>query len=80
MTQNAASEPAPDSEAYVRTEVRDGTGIIVLDRPKALNALTARMYRDMLEALWAWRDDDAVTQVLVTTSAPRAFCLSLIHI
>lgn len=74
MTQNAASEPAPDSEAYVRTEVRDGTGIIVLDRPKALNALTACMYRDMLEALWAWRDDDAVTQVLVTTSAPRAFC------
>ena len=50
MTQNAASEPAPDSEAYVRTEVRDGTGIIVLDRPKALNALTARMYRDMLKA------------------------------
>ena len=53
MTQNAANEPAPDSEAYVRTEVRDGTGIIVLDRPKALNALTARMYRDMLKALWA---------------------------
>ena len=61
MTQTAAYEPAPDPEVYVRTEVRDGTGIIVLDRPKALNALTARMYRDMLEALWAWQDDDAVT-------------------
>ena len=74
MTQTAANEPAPDPEDYVRTEVRGGTGVIVLDRPKALNALTARMYRDMLEALWAWRDDDAVTQVLVTSSAARAFC------
>ncbi|WP_144794664.1 enoyl-CoA hydratase/isomerase family protein [Kocuria palustris] len=74
MTQTPATEPAPDPEQHVRTEVRGGTGVITLDRPKALNALTARMYRDLLETLWAWQDDDAVTQVLITSSSPRAFC------
>lgn len=71
MTQSTV--PA-DPEQYVRIEVRNGTGIITLDRPKALNALTAQMYRDLLETLWAWENDDAVRQVLIHASAPRAFC------
>lgn len=74
MTQTPVTEPAPDPEQHVRTELRGGTGVITLDRPKALNALTARMYRDILETLWAWQDDDDVTQVLLTSSAERAFC------
>lgn len=71
MTKNTV--PA-DPEQYVRTEIRNGTGVITLDRPKALNALTAQMYRDLLETLWAWSDDDDVQQVLIHPSAPRAFC------
>ena len=30
-----------DTDHYVLTEVRDGTGHIVLNRPRQLNALTA---------------------------------------
>lgn len=74
MTQISANEPAPDPEQHVRSEVRGGTGVITLDRPQALNALTARMYRDLLETLWAWQGDAAVTQVLITSSTERAFC------
>ncbi|MDO5617872.1 enoyl-CoA hydratase/isomerase family protein [Kocuria sp.] len=71
MTQSTV--PA-DPEQYVRTEVRHGTGVITLDRPKALNALTAQMYRDLLDTLWAFADDPDVEQVLIHASAPRAFC------
>lgn len=67
------SHDAP-AEQHVRRELRDGTGLIVLDRSKALNALTAQMYRVLLETLWAWAEDDAVTQVVISSSAPRAFC------
>lgn len=63
-----------DPEQYVQSEIRGSTGVITLDRPKALNALTAQMYRDLLETLWAWADDDAVEQVLIHASTPRAFC------
>lgn len=71
MTQSTV---AADPDQYVRTEVRNGTGVITLDRPKALNALTAQMYRDLLKTLWAWSDDPRVEQVLIHASAPRAFC------
>ncbi|KAA9394223.1 enoyl-CoA hydratase/isomerase family protein [Kocuria coralli] len=71
MTQSTV--PA-DPEQYVRAEVRHRTGVITLDRPKALNALTAKMYRDLLECLWVWSDDDSVDQVLIHASASRAFC------
>lgn len=71
MTQSTV--PA-DPEKYLHTAIRNGTGVITLDRPKALNALTAQMYGDLLETLWAWSDDSRVQQVLVHASAPRAFC------
>ena len=71
MTQSTV---AADPEQYLHTEIRNGTGVITLDRPKALNALTAQMYRDLLETLWAWSDDSRVQQVLVHASAARAFC------
>ncbi|MFI7480996.1 enoyl-CoA hydratase/isomerase family protein [Kocuria sp. M1R5S2] len=59
---------------HVLTEVRNGTGHIVLNRPRQLNALTAQMYRDLRAALDGWRDDDAVRHVLVTSASPKAFC------
>lgn len=59
---------------HVLTEVRNGTGHIELNRPRQLNALTAQMYLDLRAALEAWKDDDAVRHVLVTSASPRAFC------
>lgn len=60
--------------SYIRTSVRNGVGEIVLDRPKALNALDQSMIDDLHETLTAWGDDDAVETVLVTSSSDRAFC------
>ncbi|VVT07598.1 enoyl-CoA hydratase/isomerase family protein [Erythrobacter sp. EC-HK427] len=40
-------------------------GHISLNRPKALHALTQAMCEAMAEALLAWRDDDAITAVIL---------------
>ncbi len=63
-----------DTDQYVLAEVRGGTGHIVLNRPRQLNALTAQMYHDMKAALDAWKDDPGVEHVLVTSASPRAWC------
>lgn len=60
--------------SYIRTSVSNGVGEIVLDRPKALNALDQSMIDDLHETLTAWADDDSVEIVLVTSSSDRAFC------
>ncbi|MFC4605468.1 enoyl-CoA hydratase/isomerase family protein [Rhodococcus kronopolitis] len=60
--------------SFIRTSVSGGVGEIVLDRPKALNALDAGMIRDIYEPLLRWRDDPAVETVLVTSGSERAFC------
>ncbi|MFI8566374.1 enoyl-CoA hydratase/isomerase family protein [Rhodococcus sp. NPDC078407] len=60
--------------AVVEAEVSGGVGHIVLNRPEALNSLNGAMIDGIRAALDAWRDDPAVTSVLVTSSSPRAFC------
>ncbi len=53
---------------------RCGTaGIITLNRPAALNAVTRTMVRAIAEALERWRHDDAVTRVIVMAAPGRAF-------
>ncbi len=61
-------------ESFIRTHVANGVGEVQLDRPEALNALDGSMIRDMHAALLQWRDDPAVTAVLVTSRSDRAFC------
>ncbi|MEM8552172.1 MAG: enoyl-CoA hydratase/isomerase family protein [Pseudomonadota bacterium] len=48
-------------------------GLITLGRPKALNALTEAMVRDMREALNDWARDDGVGRVVVQAEG-KAFC------
>jgi enoyl-CoA hydratase/carnithine racemase len=52
-------------EQHVITEVRGRVGCITLNRPRALNALSLRMIRDITAALMAWRDDAHVLAVAV---------------
>ena len=52
---------------FVKTEVRGATGVITLDRPKALNSLNPEMARAIDETLKRWRDDD--TCLLYTSDA-----------
>jgi enoyl-CoA hydratase len=54
---------------------RDGSaGIITLNRPKALNALTLNMVRMIHPQLIAWAADDAVKLVIIEGAGEKAFC------
>jgi len=54
---------------------RDGrVGRILLNRPKALNALDQDMIRACAEKLRAWRDDPHVHAVVIEGAGDRAFC------
>jgi len=52
---------------------RGAAGIVTLNRPKALNAVTHEMVRALHRQLDAWADDAAVTRVIVTAAGDRAF-------
>ncbi|GAB5099876.1 MULTISPECIES: enoyl-CoA hydratase/isomerase family protein [unclassified Caballeronia] len=58
----------------IRIDSANGIGFIALDRPKALNALSAPMLRAISEALRAWRHDQAIRTVVVYSPHVRAFC------
>ncbi len=59
---------------HIKTEIQGTTGIILLDRPTALNSLTLEMVRAMTSALLAWRNDARIQAVLVKASSERAYC------
>ena len=61
-------------EAEVLFEVRGRAGVITLNRPKALNALTLGMVALMHPQLNAWARDPAVERVVVTGAGEKAFC------
>lgn len=54
-------------------ERRGSAGIVTLNRPKALNAITHAMVRALAAQLHDWARDDAVTRVVVTANGDRAF-------
>jgi enoyl-CoA hydratase len=59
--------------AEILFERRGAAGLITLNRPQALNAVTLSMVRALRAQLDAWRDDPAVTRVIVTAAGGRAF-------
>lgn len=58
----------------VVVERRGRAGIITLDRPTAMNALTHGMVLAVLDALDGWRDDDAVQTVIIRGAGERGLC------
>jgi enoyl-CoA hydratase len=62
------------SEPEAIIERRGCAGSILLNRPKALNALTLWMVRAIDAALDAWQADDSVTRVVIAGAGGRAFC------
>lgn len=57
----------------VKTSVLHHTGVITLDRPKALNSLNHEMVRLIAAALDEWRDDASIEQVIIHSSG-KHFC------
>ncbi|RNL49900.1 enoyl-CoA hydratase/isomerase family protein [Arthrobacter oryzae] len=76
----AEQVPAPADPASgvaveeVLFEQRGRLGIVTLNRPKAVNALTAGMASAMLRQLTQWADDDEVDAVLVRGAGDRGLC------
>ena len=64
--------------AEVLSEVRGQVGFITLNRPRALNALTLGMVRDLMGILLAWQNDARVLAVAIRGSNKEgpfgAFC------
>jgi enoyl-CoA hydratase len=65
-------ESATAPEVLIRREGRAGR--ITLNRPKALNALTLGMVREIWPALQAWKDDPEVELVLLDGAGDRGLC------
>ncbi|MEV6685672.1 enoyl-CoA hydratase/isomerase family protein [Streptomyces sp. NPDC051130] len=61
-------------EADVLVHVEGRSGRLVLNRPKALNALSHPMVLRIAQALTAWRDDPAVECVVVSGAGERGLC------
>jgi len=68
------SSPATTAEPEVLIRVEGRAGRMTLNRPKALNALTLGMVRDIWNGLLAWKDDPAVELVILGGAGERAFC------
>ena len=61
------------SEDEILFERRGAAGIVTLNRPKALNAVTHGMVVALRTQLDRWADDDALTRVVITAAGDRAF-------
>lgn len=57
----------------IQFERRGAAGIITLNRPQALNAVTHDMVRALRAALENWAGDPAVTRVVIMAAGGRAF-------
>jgi len=62
------------SEPEILFDILDGIGRILLNRPRALNALTVSKVGEMDRTLRAWAADPAVRAVLVEGAGDKAFC------
>ncbi|MEP9353489.1 enoyl-CoA hydratase/isomerase family protein [Xanthobacter sp. KR7-65] len=62
------------TEADVLLEEKGEAGVITLNRPKALNALTLPMVREIQPRLRAWAADPAITRVVIKGAGEKAFC------
>lgn len=61
-------------EPEIICEARGAAGVVILNRPKALNALSHGMVRELARALAAWENDPQITRIVVTAAGGKAFC------
>ena len=61
-------------DPHIQTEKRGPLGLLTLDRPKALNALTHGMIKAIAAQLRAWAEDDTIKTVAIRGAGDRAFC------
>jgi enoyl-CoA hydratase len=65
------------SESVVLTEVSDGVATVTMNRPRAMNALSKQLQRELLDAFDALASDEGVDVVVLTGAGERAFSAGL---
>src|SRR6185437_1157906 len=63
-----------ETDPHIQFEKRGALGLVTLNRPKALNALTHGMCIGMLKTLGKWARDDSISAVAIRGAGARAFC------
>jgi len=63
-----------ETEPTVRSWTEGNVGVLVLNRPRVLNALDEQMIRAMHRNLEGWATDDAVTAVWVHGAGEKGLC------
>ena len=61
-------------EPEILFEQRGVVGLVTLNRPKVLNALTYNMVKQLHPQLEAWAVDDGIKAVVIRASGEKAFC------
>ena len=72
MSASAAASQSPEPDLIVRRE--GAAGVIRLNRPKAINAVTLEMFRDTDKALDRFEADPAVGLILLEGAGERGLC------
>jgi enoyl-CoA hydratase/carnithine racemase len=62
------------SEAEILFEVKDGLGVMTLNRPKVLNSLSYNIILEMERVMPQWEKDPAVKAVILRGAGEKAFC------
>ena len=61
-------------QTHIHFDIINSAGLVTLNRPTALNALTVEMVNDLRQTLLEWRDDPLISHVVIGSSTSRAFC------
>lgn len=58
----------------IKKEIKENIGLILLDRPKQLNAINYIMLEEIKEALDEFKDNQSIRAVLIDSKAPKGLC------
>ncbi|HWE15935.1 MAG TPA: enoyl-CoA hydratase/isomerase family protein [Hyphomicrobiaceae bacterium] len=72
MEREGPGAPVPDGD--VTAVIEGAAGVVTLNRPRTLNALTAAMRAKIAEAFMAWARDPQVYAAVIVSAIERAFC------
>nr|WP_265339942.1 enoyl-CoA hydratase/isomerase family protein [Photobacterium angustum] len=60
--------------SYIRCTDGHSIGVLELDNPSSLNALTLNMHKTIYKYLQLWREDESIVAVMIKSVGDRAFC------
>lgn len=72
MSREPAAAAPRDDDTLARVVGR--VGVLTLNKPNSINALSRAMIRRITETVTAWQDERAVEVVLIRSSNKRGFC------